>query len=401
MRETIAERLANCSNRPSGFDYMRLILASLVVWTHTINIAVGNAAVGDFWGGPLRPPLAAILGIFFCLSGFLVASSLERCRTMISFLGLRILRLVPALALDTVIAALVIGPLFTSLPLAEYVSHPLFRSYFLNIVGDIHFYLPGVFERNIQKTVNGQLWTLPYELRCYAALTVFAVIGFVRYRWLLLAVAIATVLLFSISEPYQAKSLVRFTLWGRSLVVCFVLGNLAYMFRDRIVLSRLNFGIACVAAYGLMMLPGCDYLATFALAYITVYLGLLTPRRSKIVSSGDYSYGIFLYGYPVQQAVFELLGPGFWKNLLIPYPVIVALAVFSWFVVEKPSLKLRPKLLALEATLIRWAHALPLGHWMVQPPVGPWLRRPPARAMSAAAGATGQIPSRHGSDAND
>ncbi|WP_380784383.1 acyltransferase family protein [Sphingomonas sp. R86520] len=358
---------------------MRLILASLVVWTHTVNIAVGNNAVDRLWGGPLRPPLAMVLGMFFCLSGFLVAGSLERCRTMVSFLGLRIIRLVPALAVDTAIAALILGPTFTSLPLAEYFAHPEFRAYFLNIVGEIHFLLPGVFEYNLQKTVNGQLWTLPYELKCYAVLTLFGIIGFVRYRWLLLLTVIVAIVLLTGYELYEAKSLVRFTLYGRALVLCFLLGNLGYMFRDKIPLSRPLFGLACVAAYGLMMLPGGDYVALLAIAYVTFYLGLLTPPRMKIVSSGDYSYGIFLYGYPIQQAVFQLVGPGFWKNLLLPYPIIVALAVFSWFMVEKPALRLRTKLFALEVWVQRRALAIPFGHWMVQPPVGPWLRRPPAR----------------------
>lgn len=379
MAETIAERLVSCSNRPSGFDYMRLTLASLVVWTHTVNIALGNEAVTEIWTGPWRPPLAMILGMFFCLSGFLVAGSLERCRTMISFLGLRVIRLVPALAVDTLIAALILGPLFTTLPLREYFSDPLFSAYFLNIIGHVQFVLPGVFENNLQKTVNGQLWTLPFELLCYIALTVFAIIGFIRYRWLLLGAVAFLIVFLSIVEIYEGRSMVRYVMSGRTLVLCFLLGNLGYMYRDRIKLSRVGFAIACVAAYALLMLPGFDYVAAIPVSYVTIYLGLLTPRRLKIVSSGDYSYGIFLYGYPIQQAVYQLVGPGFWLNFLIPYPFVVALAVLSWFLVEKPSLKLRPALIKLETKVSGWAMAVPLGHWMVQPPVGPLLRRSPLR----------------------
>jgi peptidoglycan/LPS O-acetylase OafA/YrhL len=53
----------------------------------------------------------------------------------------------------------------------------------------------------------------------------------------------------------------------------------------------------------LLLVPNGDYLIAFPVAYMTIYLGLLNPGRQKLLLSGDYSYGIFLYGYPIQQAV--------------------------------------------------------------------------------------------------
>jgi len=260
MKSTISARLEACNHRPSGFDYMRLLLASLVVWTHTTNVVLGSPAVENFWHSPARPFLAAILGMFFCLSGFLVAGSLARCRTMISFLGLRVIRLVPALAVDTLVAALIIGPLFTVLPLGAYFSSETFWSYFLNIVGEVHFYLPGVFESHPRTEVNAQLWTLPYELICYFLLTAAAVVGLVRYRHLFLAVTCALILFYFARIFVLNVSPNPMTLDGRSLVMSFLLGVTTYLYRDKVVLAVPYLVISVIAAYVLLSLRRYDYI---------------------------------------------------------------------------------------------------------------------------------------------
>jgi peptidoglycan/LPS O-acetylase OafA/YrhL len=68
--------------------------------------------------------------------------------------------------------------MFTTLPLTKYFSHPTFWSYFGNLIGWIHFLLPGVFENNpLNIAVNLSLWTVPYELECYIALMALALLG--------------------------------------------------------------------------------------------------------------------------------------------------------------------------------------------------------------------------------
>ena len=80
----------------------------------------------------------------------------------------RIFRIVPAMAVYCVIAACVIGPIITSIPLKEYFSHISFRNYFKNIVLYITYFLPGVFESNpYPNAVNGSIWSLPIEFMMY------------------------------------------------------------------------------------------------------------------------------------------------------------------------------------------------------------------------------------------
>jgi hypothetical protein len=138
---TLADRLIASANRPAGFDYLRLLLASSVIATHSLALTLT-----DFHR--LRPLAALILPMFFALSGFLVCGSLVRCRTLGTFLALRVLRLFPALVVETVLSALVIGPVFTSLPLNSYFEDPSFLGYFTSLVGVVKYKLPGVFTTN-------------------------------------------------------------------------------------------------------------------------------------------------------------------------------------------------------------------------------------------------------------
>ncbi len=112
--------------------------------------------------------------VFFSISGYLVAQSLERSGSVFSFATKRILRIYPGLMVALVVCAVIIGPLFTTLPLQEYFrSEVTWRSIlrFFGVPGEDR--LPGVFESNPHPgKVNESLWTIKYELICYAILAV-------------------------------------------------------------------------------------------------------------------------------------------------------------------------------------------------------------------------------------
>jgi peptidoglycan/LPS O-acetylase OafA/YrhL len=347
------------AGRTSGFDYLRLLLAAAVLCSHGIDVSYGINATLDFENGPIRPFIAIILPMFFALSGFLVAGSLERRRTLVSFLGLRVIRLVPALAFETVLAALVLGPLLTRLPLADYLRDPLLPRYFLNIVGDIQYLLPGTFEGNPwARTVNAQLWTLPFELMCYVSLAGLAVFGAHRRRRLFALVVVGLNVVLLAGYVINAGAAGWNTLPvapGPSLVLAFLYGVTFYLYRDAIPHSPL-LGLASGAlALVLLVHPATDYLVPPLAAYFTAWLGLMRPRPSLLTRSGDYSYGIFLFGFPIQQAVTQVLGPDFhaWGwNIAVSLPLTLLLAILSWHAIEKPALRLRGPLKRLEDRIV-------------------------------------------------
>jgi peptidoglycan/LPS O-acetylase OafA/YrhL len=365
---TLQDRLDAAGNRPSGFDYLRLGLATSIFLAHTMIASYGFVYALQVWSGPARPLLALLLPMFFALSGFLVAGSLERCLTVVSFVGLRVLRIMPALAVETVLSAVVLGPIFTDLALVNYFSDPEFRSYFWNLLGNVQFNLPGVF-RNTPwpRVVNGQLWTLPYELYCYAAITALVLLGvWHRKRLFLPVLVLVNVGIFV--WALRAGLHRGVTVTGTILVQSFLFGIAGHLYRARILWSGKIALAAAAAMLVCLSSPGGDFLAALPCAYLTVYLGLLQPKRIAALFRGDYSYGIFLYGFPIQQAVMATLGPQPWfVNFLIAFPITVVIAMFSWRFVERPALALRSKLHALESTAIK---RLRFGAWSVLPLIG-------------------------------
>jgi peptidoglycan/LPS O-acetylase OafA/YrhL len=361
---SIMERMIAGNNRTSGFDYLRILLAASIVCWHSITTSYGPQYELTIWRGPIGVLMHLTLPMFFALSGFLVAGSLDRCDTLVSFFGLRILRIAPALAVEITLSALVLGPLLTSVDLWSYFSNHEFFVYFLNIFGYIHYELPGLFIYNIcPKTVNAQLWTIPYELQCYLALGALSVIGIANKRG---GILLLTVILAQCDWVLHA--------WrqgddggsggapGAILVLCFLVGLLLHIYRDRVRLNAALFGAMAISALLLSSLPhGSDYLA-FPASYVTIYLGLLNPRKINFLKSGDYSYGLYLYGFPLQQA-FSSLGPAvhhWYLNIMVSLPCALGVAMLSWHYVERPALGLRRYLPAIERRLVRAVSGAPV-----------------------------------------
>lgn len=354
VTQTIQARLDAVDHRPAGFDYMRISLAAAVLAFHSIGVSYGYAVQEKVMTGPWRSLWVLILPLFFSLSGFLVAGSLERSKTLVTFFGLRALRIVPALSGEVLLSALILGPIFTSVTLSAYFGDPLFYKYFLNILGEPQFRLPGVFLNNPHAgVINNQLWTIPYELICYAVLGVLAVIGAFKHRWWFLIAIIAVypyLAYLAMTSPRDMTHAVS----GKLLVLCFLWGVALYRFRDKVVWSFWLFALAAATAFALNLYPNGDRFSHLPMAYCTVYLGLLNPKRLKILFAGDFSYGLYLYGGPVQQAVAAFGSPvhEWWINLLISVPITSALAIASWYLIEKPTLAWRSHLKRLETWYI-------------------------------------------------
>lgn len=363
---SLADQLALSRNRPAGFDYMRITLAAAIICLHGANVTLGLDRAMEIVGH-FRMVNAMLLALFFALSGFLVTASLLRCKSLISFIGLRVLRIVPALVVETTLSAIIVGPIFTEMPLTQYFADSKFHVYFLNIVGYIHFELPGVFLHNpVPDLVNAQLWTVPYELWCYAILALLAAttICFNRVRYLGFLV-LAQIALVCYDFYHWDEPLIH--LRPHLLVFCFLLGVGFYLWRDKIPFNRATCLFALVLCTTGMAGGRGDAMFAVPAAYVACYLGLMNPRRSWIVSSGDYSYGMYLYGFVIQQCV-AAFGPSlqYWYlNVVISLPVAFGVAVASWHLVEKRVLRLRAQLERFEAAVLLRASVV--GFWRRSP----------------------------------
>jgi peptidoglycan/LPS O-acetylase OafA/YrhL len=348
---TFGSRLADHKGVGPGFDAVRIALALSVLYIHTslLRVESSQAALA-----PVAPyvPMAqwafdfAPLPMFFALSGFLVAGSAERL-SIGQFVINRGLRILPALAVEIILSALVLGPLLTIDTFGRYVSDPLFAGYFLNILGNIHYELPGVFLDNPNpRIVNGALWTVPHEIAFLVLLATLALFG--------VSMGIFLCGKLGIELPYHdALSYLFVTRGAARLVPLFLAGIVLYQYRDRIP-YRFGYAVACVAAYVAIAAFGTpdwnanpifSFVTAPIFVYIVVYAGLSPNLVFKPLARGDYSYGIYLYGYPLQQAMIQLMP---WiHNRLAFFALSVtaasAMAIFSWHVIEKPILRLRRK----------------------------------------------------------
>lgn len=345
-------------HRSTGFDYLRLGLALAVAIWHSFLICYDRVALDS----PFVVVVLLILPMFFALSGYLVSGSLLRVASIHEFLTLRVIRIVPALAVEVLLSAVIVGGVFTTLPLLDYYTHPMFFAYFRNIIGDIHFLLPGVFTDLARPRVNGSLWTIPYELECYIAIALLWVIGATRHRIalvLLVAVIFAVVALGVVVHDNPVR--VDGALPGRMLVVSFLCGMLIYFYRDRIVLRRWMFVAAVVVALAVLSSGYTAWLVALPAAYIVAFLGLTNPPKIPVIMDGDYSYGIYLYAVPIQKSVFVLF-PAYrewWFNLPVSAVFFCIFAAFSWHCVEKPIHQRRRRIVgavdrAVAALTGRW-----------------------------------------------
>lgn len=340
----------------SGFDILRLVLSLFILFLHvrwlgrTIAMEPQFVTFHGHGGGlELRTPSKTIAAfavpMFFSLSGYLVAGSADRTRSAPVFLTYRVLRIIPALGIEVFLSALLLGPIFTTLDLGAYFTNPQFFRYFLNIVGHVTFQLPGVFGSNpVPDRVNVNLWTLPAEFFCYVALVLCMVSGIVYNRLTFtIAFAVGTVLLlvgyfgFGLVLETENCSIVF-------LVYFFMTGVFFYLWRDRIVMS------AALAIFALAMAAVCicvKTLVVFAppfIVYFTVFVGRLSVPYPTFLRKNDYSYGIYLYGFPITQALIAAFPTLISHSLLLrvlAFGITIGFAAGSWHLVEKRVLRLK------------------------------------------------------------
>jgi peptidoglycan/LPS O-acetylase OafA/YrhL len=330
-----------------GFDTLRLSLALAIFCSHSFFASQGDN--GFLWGTPVRPFLMAMVPMFFGLSGFLVTGSALRTASLQVFLTFRILRILPALVTEVTLSALILGPLLTSVSWHDYFTNREFVEYFGNIIGKIRFVLPGMFLDNpMPGIVNINLWTLKPEFTCYVIMAALILTGVIKKgRWITLSVIAVLIASFIINFAHNISENSN---GGNNpyipyvAVLYFMLGTAAFHLRDYVPIDGKIFAISAVDTYILMLHPGYAFAAAIPAMYCMLYIGMQKFPRTRLIESGDYSYGIYLYGFPIQQTLVHLF-PIFreaWPLLfLVGAPLTFAFAAVSWHFIEKPTLSLK------------------------------------------------------------
>ncbi|MBS0454384.1 MAG: acyltransferase [Proteobacteria bacterium] len=324
----------------NNFDFWRVLAASMVLFSHQF------ALLGKPEPQILPKVTPGTLGVcvFFAISGFLVMQSWQRDPHALRFLWKRVLRIWPGLIAACCIAALVLGPIVSSLSPAEYFQSGATWRYFKTLLLDIKYELPGVFEDNpYPRAVNGSLWTIPVEVRWYLVVLAAGLFGLFRHRAIALTCLVALAAYhFGI---YGAETNPRPNFF-REYGLFFLAGVCLQLYRQ-VWSQRL---LAC-AGFTLLGASAAFFLGhPFVALWITVPFAVIafglasTPFIRRFGRIGDLSYGIYIYAFPVQQMIIWATQGRypFVGTLAISALVTTVVAYVSWHGIERPALSLKP-----------------------------------------------------------
>lgn len=338
------------TGRDNNFNLIRFGLALAVMASHAWPIALGPGTVE-----PLEAALGRSLGTlavwaFFALSGFFVTASFEASASPADYLLARGLRLLPCLAVSLVLVALALGPAVTALPVATYLRAPEVWGFLARNMTLLRpeYGLPGVFAGNPYPAVEGSIWTLGHEAACYALVLLAGMAGLTRRRRAMAGALAGYALLWVLTRdaalPVKAMAF-------RELSLPFALGMALRVWRHRVPLSGLLALGLCGLAFAARGGEGFEPLAAAAMAYGTLWLGYVPGGWIRAWNRlGDYSYGLYVYAFPLQGLAVWLLGPqGPAQNLACAVPMTLVCAILSWHAVERPALALRRRVLPAPA----------------------------------------------------
>ncbi len=332
-------------SRDNNFNLIRFGAALGVFFSHCFPLAGFGYQGKEYLLG------FVCLNVFFIVSGYLVTKSYMDCKNIKQFFWSRILRIFPALFLAVLYSTFIIGLLFTTLPLGQYLSNLQVYLYFVKnialLVPDIPSYLPGVFESNIYNSeVNSPLWSLPYEVFFYIVIGLLAYVSSAKKNIRAFSITISLLLLICYAifvtnySTRAADFALPFNKEAYRLASFFLLGVVFYLFRSKIVLSHwimlslyVLIGISTFYHFIFVAVTYC------VLVYTIFYLAYIPAGRLRSFNRlGDYSYGIYIFGYPTQQAISTAYELPFFIYCVVTFLITLTLAVLSWHWVEKRAL---------------------------------------------------------------
>ena len=359
--------------RDNQFNFLRLCLASLVLLAHAPELTDGDRHREPLTRlcGTLSSGELAVTG-FFLLSGFLIVQSWQRRPHLGNFLASRVLRIYPGFAVASLVSVLVAGTI-GSANAHRYLAQVDLKWLLQTVVLLRSPSAPPTFVGTHHPIVNGNLWTICYEFSCYLTVGLLGAAGLLRHRRAFLGFtgAVAGIWLL----PLAAVPLIKFTFYhlgvtatrqvyfclqlGKEndvfihLLLVFCAGGCFALYRDRI---RFSPGWALA---GLALLVPCMFsLVASQLALVTLgayafftFAFARLPRLGVFQACADVSYGIYLYGWPVQKLLlwhWPALSP--WALFGLSAVGAAAAGWVSWHFIEHPCLRFKPKRIPQPAT---------------------------------------------------
>ena len=345
-----------------------MVAALCVLVSHSYALTTGDSTLEPFFRSVGTSLGRMAVDVFFIASGFLICGSMFSRGDALRFVVARCLRVYPALIVAVVTSALVLGPLLTQLGTGQYLSHVETWSYIVktgSIVTHIQNGLPGVFQSNpLSESVNGSLWTLRYEMSMYClVLTYWFVAKGLRFSMRSTAASLALASALSMLVYWFGSAYVDSHHDGLhrllKLSAMFFLGSAAWFYKGAIPLTYGHLACA-LAALVLSAFSKTVFLLVYPLAicYLVLFFVFgLKGTIAKYNQVGDYSYGVYIFSYPVQQTlVAKFPDIDVARMVLFTCLIVLPMAIASWLLVESRALDLVPVVTQrLQAAFRRWS----------------------------------------------
>jgi peptidoglycan/LPS O-acetylase OafA/YrhL len=340
----------------NNLPLIRMVAALMVLVSHTFALSSGLASDEPWRTTYGHTPGTIAVEVFFVISGVLLTHSLTTRQSLPAFAVARILRIYPGLMVAVLLTVMLVSSLASSLNVQTWITSPsLWHHIFVNASAlmPTAYELPGVFLNNpAQGVVNGSLWSLRWELGAYIVLAALWGMAHGLRRPLLFKIS-ALVLLallagLLIVGPIIGRAQAPYQVIITRVAFMFTAGSALCVLSPFIKLTH----VGALAAAALLMVGVLNpklftLVYTVTLPYLLVYLAFV-PRGAirQYNRLGDYSYGTYLYAFPLQQLLVAL-NPGITNApLMIGSWVLTMLAaIASWHWVEKPAMAWQKRLL--------------------------------------------------------
>jgi peptidoglycan/LPS O-acetylase OafA/YrhL len=327
------------NGRQNNFDFLRLLAAFFVILTHSYSLLdLGPDLLQRLIGIPFS---TLGLWIFFTTSGYLVTASACK-QSNWRYWYKRALRILPAFYV-CIMLMIIMGALITGTPLIKYFLNDHAWTYLKNLtIFNLQYELPGVFLNNsFARAVNGSIWSIPYEVLLYTLPPLYLLT--IRFFKVILPALIGTLVLTAgIWAPYlTSRSFLGLNLYMlASLGWYFFMGLLLYLYEDKIKIDNEIAGWSFICW---IILKFSTLASAIAVPILIIWLAYKSIKGKFIQLPIDISYGLYLYAFPVSQ----LLVSGFLPYLspitlsITTLLFTIPIALISWFLIEKPFLKLK------------------------------------------------------------
>lgn len=346
---------AEIATRKNNLTIIRLVAAISVTFAHSFALLAGHTY--DLIEGWVHSASFGFLAVavFFVLSGLLITQSFVRSKSVWSYFEARWLRIFPALFFANFITAIIVSQFVKHQGLGALFDIKNWRYVFGAFFFDYGYY-DHIFESLPMDSVNGSLWTLTIEFRLYLLVLLLGVLTFFKHRYWMVALSVALAMAAAIELDYVVLKVFPILFHTKtydptvlSLPMCFGIGMLAFLFREKV---RLYLIPSIILLIGVIFIDHWLY-KVLAFSYAAYVFGF-HPRvySPKLNFHFDLSYGVYVLSFPIQQIlIYYKVTESPWILFMVTMSMVIPLSLVSWHFVENPALKLKNRLVLKRRSL--------------------------------------------------